>query len=400
MFNKASIDRECEKLNELRNVSYQDFSTEDLAGFMKSDILISGARTDLRNNILARLIYNYSYTDPCQSLILTKSKSLVNRISAEENIGKSGLIISGFSNKNYGVFTEFNRFEFMDILKTSLELEKMDGPENTSYLTALISLMFFDKKSTSLEEFIGLSQKIPEDLVKMAEERGVDREIVFDLAQNTKAVRPIRLMAEVFEEVFKNLSRKDEENYISYTDPAYKDVAKVFDMNSYRPDILNIYLAYLIEKISKEGKLRLVVDDIDFLKDDMLFDLIKKLKTNDDVQLIISSKNALNMFMGDKGQVGDFSNMLILPHRSAEVDENLTSIFGKYSHYKALESKSKSNGMFFQRSRSKNYSMMESERLRIRSDDLQMANLGQGQAAIKLENSPLIFLSSLGGLYE
>ena len=205
-------------------------------------------------------------------------------------------------------------------------------------------------------------------------------------------------MADVFEEVFKNVSRKDEENYISYTEDAYRDFVKVFDMNSYRTDILNIYLTYLIEKMVKDGKLRLVVDDIDFLKDDRLFALIKNLKTNDDVQLIISSKNALNMFMGDKGQVGDFSNMLILPHSSAEVDENLTSIFGKYSHYKAMESKSKSNGMFFQRSRSKNYSMIESERLRIRSDDLQMANLGQGQAAIKLENSPLIFLSSLGGL--
>lgn len=398
MFNKASIDRECEKLNELRNVSYKDFSTEDLASFMKSDILISGARADLRNNILARLIYNYSYTDPCQSLILSKSKSLVARLGDEENVGKSGLIISGFSNKNYGVFTEFNRFEFMDILKTSLELEKIDRPENISYLTALISLMFFDKDSTSLEEFISLSQKAPTDLVKMAEEMGVDKEIVFDLAQNTKAVRPIRLMADVFEEVFKNVSRKDEENYISYTEDAYRDFVKVFDMNSYRTDILNIYLTYLIEKMVKDGKLRLVVDDIDFLKDDRLFALIKNLKTNDDVQLIISSKNALNMFMGDKGQVGDFSNMLILPHSSAEVDENLTSIFGKYSHYKAMESKSKSNGMFFQRSRSKNYSMIESERLRIRSDDLQMANLGQGQAAIKLENSPLIFLSSLGGL--
>lgn len=398
MFNKASIDRECEKLNELRNVSYKDFSTEDLASFMKSDILISGARADLRNNILARLIYNYSYTDPCQSLILSKSKSLVARLGNEENVGKSGLIISGFSNKNYGVFTEFNRFEFMDILKTSLELEKIDRPENISYLTALISLMFFDKESTSLEEFISLSQKAPTDLVKMAEEMGVDKEIVFDLAQNTKAVRPIRLMADVFEEVFKNVSRKDEENYISYTEDAYRDFVKVFDMNSYRTDILNIYLTYLIEKMVKDGKLRLVVDDIDFLKDDRLFALIKNLKTNDDVQLIISSKNALNMFMGDKGQVGDFSNMLILPHSSAEVDENLTSIFGKYSHYKAMESKSKSNGMFFQRSRSKNYSMIESERLRIRSDDLQMANLGQGQAAIKLENSPLIFLSSLGGL--
>lgn len=398
MFNKASIDRECEKLNELRNVSYKDFSTEDLASFMKSDILISGARADLRNNILARLIYNYSYTDPCQSLILSKSKSLVARLGDEENVGKSGLIISGFSNKNYGVFTEFNRFEFMDILKTSLELEKIDRPENISYLTALISLMFFDKESTSLEEFISLSQKAPTDLVKMAEEMGVDKEIVFDLAQNTKAVRPIRLMADVFEEVFKNVSRKDEENYISYTEDAYRDFVKVFDMNSYRTDILNIYLTYLIEKMVKDGKLRLVVDDIDFLKDDRLFALIKNLKTNDDVQLIISSKNALNMFMGDKGQVGDFSNMLILPHSSAEVDENLTSIFGKYSHYKAMESKSKSNGMFFQRSRSKNYSMIESERLRIRSDDLQMANLGQGQAAIKLENSPLIFLSSLGGL--
>lgn len=398
MFNKASIDRECEKLNELRNVSYKDFSTEDLASFMKSDILISGARADLRNNILARLIYNYSYTDPCQSLILSKSKSLVARLGDEENVGKSGLIISGFSNKNYGVFTEFNRFEFMDILKTSLELEKIDRPENISYLTALISLMFFDKESTSLEEFISLSQKAPTDLVKMAEEMGVDKEIVFDLAQNTKAVRPIRLMADVFEEVFKNVSRKNEENYISYTEDAYRDFVKVFDMNSYRTDILNIYLTYLIEKMVKDGKLRLVVDDIDFLKDDRLFALIKNLKTNDDVQLIISSKNALNMFMGDKGQVGDFSNMLILPHSSAEVDENLTSIFGKYSHYKAMESKSKSNGMFFQRSRSKNYSMIESERLRIRSDDLQMANLGQGQAAIKLENSPLIFLSSLGGL--
>ena len=398
MFNKASIDRECEKLNELRNVSYKDFSTEDLASFMKSDILISGARADLRNNILARLIYNYSYTAPCQSLILSKSKSLVARLGDEENVGKSGLIISGFSNKNYGVFTEFNRFEFMDILKTSLELEKIDRPENISYLTALISLMFFDKESTSLEEFISLSQKAPTDLVKMAEEMGVDKEIVFDLAQNTKAVRPIRLMADVFEEVFKNVSRKDEENYISYTEDAYRDFVKVFDMNSYRTDILNIYLTYLIEKMVKDGKLRLVVDDIDFLKDDRLFALIKNLKTNDDVQLIISSKNALNMFMGDKGQVGDFSNMLILPHSSAEVDENLTSIFGKYSHYKAMESKSKSNGMFFQRSRSKNYSMIESERLRIRSDDLQMANLGQGQAAIKLENSPLIFLSSLGGL--
>lgn len=398
MFNKASIDRECEKLNELRNVSYKDFSTEDLASFMKSDILISGARADLRNNILARLIYNYSYTDPCQSLILSKSKSLVARLGDEENVGKSGLIISGFSNKNYGVFTEFNRFEFMDILKTSLELEKIDRPENISYLTALISLMFFDKESTSLEEFISLSQKAPTDLVKMAEEMGVDKEIVFDLAQNTKAVRTIRLMADVFEEVFKNVSRKDEENYISYTEDAYRDFVKVFDMNSYRTDILNIYLTYLIEKMVKDGKLRLVVDDIDFLKDDRLFALIKNLKTNDDVQLIISSKNALNMFMGDKGQVGDFSNMLILPHSSAEVDENLTSIFGKYSHYKAMESKSKSNGMFFQRSRSKNYSMIESERLRIRSDDLQMANLGQGQAAIKLENSPLIFLSSLGEL--
>lgn len=169
-------------------------------------------------------------------------------------------------------------------------------------------------------------------------------------------------------------------------------------MNSYRPDILKLYLTYLIEKISKEDRLRLVVDDMDFAKDDRLLALIKKLKLDDRVQVIVSSKNALNMFLGDKGQLGDFSNMLILPHTSAEVDENITSIFGEYTHFSALESRSKSKGMFFQRGNSNNYSMTEKKTLRISSDDLQMAGAGSGQAAIKFERTPVIFLSSLSGL--
>lgn len=102
--------------------------------------------------------------------------------------------------------------------------------------------------------------------------------------------------------------------------------------------------------------------------------------------------------MGDKGQLGDFSNMIILPHTSAEVDENITSIFGEYTHFSALESRSKSKGMFFQRGNSNNYSMTEKKILRISSDDLQMAEAGSGQAAIKFERTPVIFLSSLDGL--
>lgn len=398
MFYKASIERQCDQLNELRNVSYRDFSTEDLASHMESDILISGANTNLRHNIVARLIYYYSHIDPCQSLVLTKNQALVGSLSKKENIGKDGLIISGFSNKNYGVFTEFNKFEFIDMIKEILALEKIDQIEYRAYLTALVSILFYKEKTTSLDDLSDLSQKNPRDLANLAENMGLDREIVYDIEENSKAARPIRLLAELLEEVFKNLSRKDKDNYISYTNPSYKDMVKVFDINTYRPDILKLYLTYLIEKMAKTDRLRLVIDDMDFLKDDKLFDLIKKYKLDDRVQLIISSKNALNMFMGDKGQIGDFANMIILPHTSAEVDENITSIFGQYSHYSALESTSKSKGMFFQRGKSDNYSMTENKILRISSDDLQMAGCGGGQAAIKFENTPVIFLSSLDGL--
>lgn len=100
MFYKASIERECDRLNELRNVSYRDFDLEDLAGHMKADILISGADASIRNNIVARLLYYYSYSDPCQSLVLTKNKALVGYLSSKENIGRDGLIISGFLKKN------------------------------------------------------------------------------------------------------------------------------------------------------------------------------------------------------------------------------------------------------------------------------------------------------------
>lgn len=224
------------------------------------------------------------------------------------------------------------------------------------------------------------------------------RDIVYDLEENSRAARPIRILAELLQEVFKNLSTKDKNSYISYTNPTYKDIVKVFDMNSYRPDILKLYLTYLIEKISKEDRLRLFIDDMDFAKEDRLLDLIKKLKLDDGVQVIVSSKNALNIFNGDKGQLGDFSNMIILPHTSAEVDENITSIFGEYTHFSALESRSKSKGMFFQRGNSNNYSMTEKKILRISSDDLQMAEAGSGQAAIKFERTPVIFLSSLDGL--
>ena len=398
MFYKASIERECDRLNELRNVSYRDFDLEDLASHMKADILISGADGNLRNNIVARFLYYYSYTDPCQSLVLTKNQALVGFLSTKENIGKDGLIISGFEKKNYGVFTDFNKFEFVDLIKDIFALEKIDEMEYRNYLSAIVSLLFYGKKSTSLDDFIALSQKNPRDLASLAENMGLARDIVYDLEENSRAARPIRLLAELLEEVFKNLSSKDRDSYISYTNPNYRDMVKVFDMNSYRSDILKLYLTYLIEKISKEDRLRLVVDDMDFAKDDRLLALIRKLKLDDRVQVIVSSKNALNMFMGDKGQLGDFSNMLILPHTSAEVDENITSIFGEYTHFSALESRSKSKGMFFQRGNSNNYSMTEKKTLRISSDDLQMAGFGEGQAAIKFETTPVIFLSSLSGL--
>lgn len=398
MFYKASIERECDRLNELRNVSYRDFDLEDLASHMKADILISGADANIRNNIVAKLLYYYSYTDPCQSLILTKNKTLVGYLSSKENIGRNGLIISGFSKKNYGVFTDFNKFEFVDLIKDIFALEKIDEIEYRNYLSALVSLLFYGKEFTSLDDFIDLSQKNPRDLASLAENMDLARDIVYDLEENSRAARPIRLLAELFQEVFKNLSTKDKNSYISYTNPTYKDIVKVFDMNSYRPDILKLYLTYLIEKISKEDRLRLVIDDMDFAKEDRLLDLIKKLKLDDGVQVIVSSKNALNIFMGDKGQLGDFSNMIILPHTSAEVDENITSIFGEYTHFSALESRSKSKGMFFQRGNSNNYSMTEKKILRISSDDLQMAEAGSGQAAIKFERTPVIFLSSLDGL--
>ncbi len=398
MFYKASIERECDRLNELRNVSYRDFDLEDLAGHMKADILISGADASIRNNIVARLLYYYSYSDPCQSLVLTKNKALVGYLSSKENIGRDGLIISGFLKKNYGVFTDFNKFEFVDLIKDIFALEKIDEIDYRNYLSALTSLLFYEKESTSLYDFLDLSQKNPRDLASLAENMNLARDIVYDLEENSRAARPIRILAELLQEVFKNLSTKDKNSYISYTNPTYKDIVKVFDMNSYRPDILKLYLTYLIEKISKEDRLRLVIDDMDFAKEDRLLDLIKKLKLDDGVQVIVSSKNALNIFNGDKGQLGDFSNMIILPHTSAEVDENITSIFGEYTHFSALESRSKSKGMFFQRGNSNNYSMTEKKILRISSDDLQMAEAGSGQAAIKFERTPVIFLSSLDGL--
>lgn len=398
MFYKASIERECDRLNELRNVSYRDFDLEDLAGHMKADILISGADASIRNNIVARLLYYYSYSDPCQSLVLTKNKALVGYLSSKENIGRDGLIISGFLKKNYGVFTDFNKFEFVDLIKDIFALEKIDEIDYRNYLSALTSLLFYEKESTSLYDFLDLSQKNPRDLASLAENMNLARDIVYDLEENSRAARPIRILAELLQEVFKNLSTKDKNSYISYTNPTYKDIVKVFDMNSYRPDILKLYLTYLIEKISKEDRLRLFIDDMDFAKEDRLLDLIKKLKLDDGVQVIVSSKNALNIFNGDKGQLGDFSNMIILPHTSAEVDENITSIFGEYTHFSALESRSKSKGMFFQRGNSNNYSMTEKKILRISSDDLQMAEAGSGQAAIKFERTPVIFLSSLDGL--
>lgn len=398
MFYKASIERECDRLNELRNVSYRDFDLEDLAGHMKADILISGADASIRNNIVARLLYYYSYSDPCQSLVLTKNKALVGYLSSKENIGRDGLIISGFLKKNYGVFTDFNKFEFVDLIKDIFALEKIDEIDYRNYLSALTSLLFYEKESTSLYDFLDLSQKNPRDLASLAENMNLARDIVYDLEENSRAARPIRILAELLQEVFKNLSTKDKNSYISYTNPTYKDIVKVFDMNSYRPDILKLYLTYLIEKISKEDRLRLVIDDMDFAKEDRLLDLIKKLKLDDGVQVIVSSKNALNIFNGDKGQLGDFSNMIILPHTSAEVDENITSIFGEYTHFSALESRSKSKGMFFKRGNSNNYSMTEKKILRISSDDLQMAEAGSGQAAIKFERTPVIFLSSLNGL--
>ena len=372
----ASVERECEKKNQARNVDCRNSC--DLLAFYEAAgsgrYLISGGTSEKREEALAKKIAFDAGRHTMPTVILNTSPEFDEKLTKIMRSEPDPDYLS-FSTltKNYHVFYGMNSVDIRSFLyERALKVYERVNDQFGNYVDAFLSVLekFYPP---SLPAMLNLAELTDEAIAENGRIRGVESWKLDMLRQNPEAGVTFRNLLSEMMVSFRNITTKDCESGLSLLSME-KDMENfsviMITMDANRPEVLNNYFARELRELRTRRPFRLILNGMPVSEQDDLLAFIDELRSRPGIEFGICDEDILYI-IADENKLVNFPVQVIFLR---QYNEGITpavqlSHLGDYYHYEVSRGGGHGETIFHPIS-SGQWNVVKEQRQRIRLEDL------------------------------
>lgn len=372
MSNKARIQRECEKLNNVRNVFEGTIDCHSFFEKIHGNLMISGSASN-NMKMLADLVCTCMQKDRLSTILLTSHLDLLQLLRERQNTGEiTGVMISDVVTRNYHPFYGMSNQQLLHFV--SLVAEEM------GYRTALDKILVYGAAllnilsvhyPVSLPAMCALLKEDDDFISNLALEKGLSNIVADNIRGNYAAGVMFRRICEKMEEIFEEVYVSECETKYNFQSGACGNVPLMgYYTVSSSPRLMNYYLKEeIFSTLKRVAKIRVIVDEVYFVdENDKLLKYLLQMQRQGKIELIAVSRNIREALFS---KAVDFENIVFFQHATPMLTETFSKeLFGHYQYYFPAMAAGRPPAVLFTLKKDIRWQISMEERPRIRAEDM------------------------------
>ena len=374
--NKGMVLRECDRLNETRGVMTGSVSHTTFFHRIQGDLLISGYLAS-NLSLITDLVLEYLCRKDMPTILLSCHPELFGRIRGMCAGAEEQIAISDSLERKYQPFYGLGKEKLLHFIHRAAELLGYHTMIDRilQYASAALNIVAM-KYPVSLPALSALLLEDDDRIAGYALTLGLNNMVTDVILANHEAGICLRRICEKLSSVFDAVA-----------DP---DADTKYDLQSGTQMGIPLQAAAL----KKVNRIRVIVDELEFVPEDVLLRYLFSMKRQGRIELIYISRNAKE---STEGAALSFSNVVLSGHDQPAVTEELSqALWGTYLYSYPVPNVGKPPALIFTPRKTVNWAIATQERLRVRAADLfpRQGFLGQipDQFAVKTAANEYIYL--------
>lgn len=370
--NKAMIEYECDKCNEVRRVWSGSVDYHTFFRQVKGDLLISGYLAE-NTTLLTDMICAYAQRADIPTIVFSGHADLFENLRQKQSAEESfPIIIADPWERSYDPFGGLSAQPFLRLIRMTAEGlgYSVLTDQILQYASAIVNIVTASYP-LSLPAVTKLLQYDDDFISAHALQKGLSNVIADNIRANHEAGIAFRRICEKLESVFEEVYSSETEGGCSFqTGVENRKAVMAFYSAAADQYLLNSYLKEeLFFALKKVPRIRIILDEMPFENgEDELLTFLMEMKRQRKVELIFVSTNAWEAAYGTPLT---FSNVILCEHADPMSAENLSkALWGTYHYHYPVPVVGKPPAVFFTFETTVQWQIATEDRLRVRAEDL------------------------------
>lgn len=394
--NKGMVLRECDRLNETRGVMTGSVSHTTFFHRIQGDLLISGYLAS-NLSLITDLVLEYLCRKDMPTILLSCHPELFGRIRGMCAGAEEQIAISDSLERKYQPFYGLGKEKLLHFIHRAAELLGYHTMIDRilQYASAALNIVAM-KYPVSLPALSALLLEDDDRIAGYALTLGLNNMVTDVILANHEAGICLRRICEKLSSVFDAVADPDADTKYDLQSGTQKGIPlQALYTTSAEQALMNEYLKEeLAAALKKVNRIRVIVDELEFVPEDVLLRYLFSMKRQGRIELIYISRNAKE---STEGAALSFSNVVLSGHDQPAVTEELSqALWGTYLYSYPVPNVGKPPALIFTPRKTVNWAIATQERLRVRAADLfpRQGFLGQipDQFAVKTAANEHIYL--------
>lgn len=302
---------------------------EDFIRGMGASALISGEN----NHLVAERLLQAIVTEPggIPTILLTGWPARMPMLRRMQERGMPVVIVDR-DNRSYQFLSSMDPESLRSVIReTARDVLTGESFSNAMRLLSVLELLIGQYRPVTLASLDAALELNFEDVVEMAEEQHLSREMISILDRSADTYQDLRSVMQTLKYSFSMVSRSEAEEAFSLRDAVLQGIPLVAIWQvSPRQESMNRALAEEIRSlVSEVFQVRVVVESAVFKNEDPLLDILLDEMRGGRMSLVVVSDNAANMLRGEDKLDGFESYCVGLHNNNRETQRHL-NLFGRH----------------------------------------------------------------------
>lgn len=370
--NKAMIEYECEKQNEVRRVWEGSVEYPTFFQQIKGDLLISGYLAE-NIQLLTDMVCAYLQRKDLPTLIFSSHTELLTNLrERRKEEAYADMMITDSQERNYHPFYGLPAQQLLRFIRMTAEEfgYSVLNDQILQYASAILNIVSASYP-VSLQAVTKLLKHDDDFISDYALQKGLSNVIADNIRANHEAGIALRRVCEKLEILFDEVYiGNTESNYSIQSGIEEQKMAMVFYATAWDQRMWNCYWKEeLFFALKKVPKIRVIVDELLFENsEDELLTFLLEMKRQRKIELILVSTNVQEAVF-DKSL--NFSNVILSEHGDPMATENLSkTLWGTYRYHYPVPVVGTPPAVFFTFETTIQWQIATEDRLRVRAEDL------------------------------
>ena len=302
---------------------------EDFIRGMGASALISGENNHLvAERLLQALV---SQPDGITTILLTGWPRRMPMMRRMLGRGTHGVLIDR-ENRSYQFMSSQDPEGFRSVLREAAE-GVLPGEifSNAMRLLSVLEILIGQYRPVTFASLDAVLQMGIDEIVEMAEEQHLSREMIGILDRSADAYQDLRMVVETLRYSFSNVSNGESDEGLSLRNVLQQSIPIIALWQvSARQESMNCALAEELRSVVNEGfRIRVVVESAVFKNEDPLLEYLLNEMQGGRLNLVVVSDNAALMLRGERNLAGFESYCIGLHANNMETQRHLNQL-GRY----------------------------------------------------------------------